>query len=102
MILYMHSNASYLPEPHARIRDRGDYFLIDRHPDMTKPPSSHPQLNGPIHSISCIMTNVMGLSVEAKIGSTYTNEQEAVTICILLLELLFPCRDNSSPLNGAA
>ena len=53
---------------------------------MSKPPTTRPRLNGPIHSISCIISNVMGSSAEAEIGATYINVQEAVPIRTLPLE----------------
>ena len=70
MILYMNSNTSYLSEPCANSRSGGHYFLSDRQPDMTKPPSYFSRLNVPIHSISRIITNVMGLAAETKTGAT--------------------------------
>ena len=57
---------------------------------MSKPPTTRPRLNGPIHSISQIMSNVMGLAAETKIGAAYFNGQEAVPIRTLLLELGHP------------
>ena len=57
---------------------------------MSNPPTTRPRLNGPIHSISRIMSNVMGSAAEAKIGAAYINVQEAVPIRILLLELVHP------------
>ena len=57
---------------------------------MSKPPTTRPRLNGPIRSISRIMSNVMGLAAEAKIGATYINGQESVPIRTLLLELGHP------------
>ena len=57
----------------------------DIRPDMSKSPTMRPRLNGPIHSISCIMSNVIGLAAEAEIGATYINSQEAVPIRTLLL-----------------
>ena len=57
---------------------------------MSNPHITHPRLNGPIHSISRIMSNVMGSSVEAEIGAAYINDQEAVPIRTLLLELGHP------------
>ena len=68
MILYIHSDASYLSKPQSCSRAGGHYFLSDKHPDMTKPPTNHPRLNGPIHSISQIMSNVLGLAAESEIG----------------------------------
>ena len=75
MILYIHSDASYLSEPRARSRAVGHYFLGDERPDMTTPPPNRPRLNGPIYSISQIMSNVMGLAAGAEIGTAYINGQ---------------------------
>ena len=55
MILYIHSDTSYLSEPLTRSRAGGHYFLGDDRPDMKTPPTNRPRLNGPIHSISRIM-----------------------------------------------
>ena len=74
MVFHIHSDASYLSEPRARIRAGGHYFLGDICPDMSKPPTTRPRLNGAIHSISRIMSNVMGSASEAEIGATYINE----------------------------
>ena len=90
MIFYIHSDASYLSEPRARSRDGGHYFLGDKRPYMTTPPTSRPCLNGPIHSISRIMSNVMGLAAKAEIGSAYINGKEAVPIRTLFHELWHP------------
>ena len=51
------------------------------------PPTNRPRLNGPIHSISQIMSNVMGTAAEAEIGAAYINGQEAVLIRTLIHEL---------------
>ena len=87
MVLHIHSDASYLSKPRARSRAGGHYLLGGIRPDMSKPPTTRPCLNGSIHSISCIMSNVMGLAAEAKIGAAYIKGQEAVPIRTLLLEL---------------
>ena len=57
---------------------------------MLKPPTTRPRLNGPIHSISWIMSNVMGSAAEAKIGAAYINGREAVPIRTLLFGLGHP------------
>ena len=90
MVLHIHSDASYLSEPRSRSRAGGHYFMCDIRPDMSKPPTTCPHLNGPIHSISCIVYNVMSAAYEAKIGATYINNQEAVLIRTLLLKLCHP------------
>ena len=87
MILYIHSNASYLSKPRARSRVGGHYFLGDKRPDMTTQPTNRPRLNGPIHSISKIISNVMGSAAQAEIGAAYINGQEAAPIRTLLREL---------------
>ena len=90
MILQIHSNASYLSEPRARSRAGGHYFLDDICPDMSKPPTTCPCLNGTIHSILRIIYNVIGSAAEAEIGATKINGQEAVLIRTLLLKLVHP------------
>ena len=44
---------------------------------MSNPPTTRQRLNGPINSISCIISNVMDLSTEAEIGATHINGKEA-------------------------
>ena len=90
MILYIHSDASYLSKPRARSRAGGHYFLSDKHSEMKMTPTNHPRLNGPIHSISRILSNVMGSATKAEIGAAYINVQEAVPIRTLLRELGHP------------
>ena len=90
MILYIHSDASYLSEPRACSRAGRHFFLGDERPDMKTPPTNRPRLNGPIHSISGIMSNAMGSAAEAEIGAAYINSQEAVPIRNLLRKLGHP------------
>ena len=66
MIIHIHSDASYFSKPRARGRAGGHYFLGDKRPDMSKPPTTCPRLNGPIHSISRIMLNLIGSAAEAE------------------------------------
>ena len=87
MKVHIHSDASYVSEHRARSRAGGHYFLGDERPDMATPPTTRPRLNGSIHSISRIMSNVMGSATEAKIGAAYINDQESVPIRTFLLEL---------------
>ena len=69
MILHIYSDASYLSEPQSRSRAGGHYFLGYMHPDMSKPPTTRPRLNSPIHSISRTMSNVMGSDYKSEIGA---------------------------------
>ena len=73
MILNDHSNASYVSTPCSQSRAGGHYFLSYRLPDPTKSPRTCPRLNGPIHTVSKTMSNVMGSGAEAEIGATYIN-----------------------------
>ena len=97
MILYIHSEASYLSEPRARSRASGHYFLGDKLPYMTMPPTNRPRLNGPMHSISQIMLNVMGSAAEAEIGAAYINGQEAFTDTHLTPQNGAPTARHTSP-----
>ena len=87
MVFHIHSDAFYLSEPQAFSRAGGHFLLGDMCPDMSKPPTTCLRLNGPIHSISRIMSNVVGLAAEAEIGAAYINVQEAVPIRTFILKL---------------
>ena len=60
MILHIHSNNSYLSKPRSRSHSGRQYFLGYTLPGMSEPPTTGPRLNDHIHSISRIMSNVMG------------------------------------------
>ncbi len=51
MVLYIHSDASYLSETKARSRGAGHFFLSSKPNDPTKPPVTMPPLNGPVHTM---------------------------------------------------
>ena len=69
MVLYVHSDASYLSESQARSRVGGYFYLgnTNEPADTTKP-------NGPIHIESRIMKNVMAVASEAEIGALFHND----------------------------
>ena len=90
MVLHIHIDASYLSKLQVRSHAGRHYFLGDTLPDMSNPPATRPRLNVSIHSISRIMSNVMGLAAEAKIGAAYINGQEAVAIHTLPIKLCHP------------
>ena len=82
MILYIHSDASYLSEPKARSRAGGFFFLSD-HVDPTelaKPDSPPPKINGAIHIVSSILNNVMASATEAEVGALFYNAQDACAL----------------------
>jgi hypothetical protein len=87
MVLYIHSDASFLSESRARSRAAGHYFLSKKPLDPTQPPTNIPPLNGPIHTLCKIIDVVVGSASEAEIGAGYLNGQEAVPIINTLTEL---------------
>jgi hypothetical protein len=75
MILYCHSDASYLSERKARSRVGGFFYLGNKdEPEVVAKP------NGPIHIESKILKHVMPTASEAEIGALFHNGQEAVYI----------------------
>jgi Reverse transcriptase (RNA-dependent DNA polymerase) len=82
MILYVHSDASYLSEPQARSRV-GGYFYIGNHNE----PTDNPKPNGPIHVESRILKHIMAAASEAEIAALFHTGQETVHIRNILQEL---------------
>ena len=81
MILHVHIDASYLTEKEACSRAGGHFFLSNR--ASTLP-------NGPIHTVSSVLRNVMSLAAESEIGAAFTNAQSALPLCQALLDLVHP------------
>ena len=75
MILYAHSDASYLSEPQARSRV-GGYFYLGNHNKL----ADNPTPKGPVHVESRITKNVMAAASKAEIGALFHNGQEAANI----------------------
>jgi hypothetical protein len=73
MVLYVHSDASYLSKPMARFRV-GGYFYLGK----TNKPLENPKPNGPIHVESQILQNIMAAALEAEIGALFHNRQETI------------------------
>ena len=85
MVLHIHSDASYLSESQARSRAGGTFFLGDATCD-TSPTGPPTKINGAVHIVSKIMTNVMASATEAEVGALFHNSQEA---CMLRNALEF-------------
>jgi len=78
MILHVHSDASYLSEPQARSRAGGHFYFSNK---------NSPTPNGPIHTVSSIMKNVMSSAAEAEIGAVFINCQDSEPIRTALFEM---------------
>jgi hypothetical protein len=90
MILYIHSDGSYLSAPKARSRAGGHFFLSQHPTDPAKAPLNRPRLNGPIHTTCHILRNVMASAAEAEVGALFLNGQDAIPLRTTLHELGHP------------
>ena len=59
MVLYIHSNASFLSESRARSRAVG-HFLSDNTTNPSMPPIETPPLNGPVYTSCKFLDTVVG------------------------------------------
>jgi len=96
MQLHIHSDASYLSVAKARSRAGGHFFLTN--PTATQP-------NGPIHTVSNIMRNVMASAAESEIGAAFVNAQSSLPLRQALLDLGHrqpptPIRTDNTTANG--
>ena len=85
MVLNIHSDASYLNEPHGRSRVAGFYFLGSAS-DPTKPI----QLNGAIHVACSVIKFTVASAAEAELGALFLNCREGKIIRLTLEELGHP------------
>ena len=84
MVLWVHSDASYLSCPKARIRAGGMHFLSNKPPSPHDPANFEPTLNGIVYVVCKILRNIMASAAEAELGALFLNCQEAVPIRITL------------------
>ena len=49
-----------------------------------------PTPNAPIHVLAKIMSNVMSSAMEAEIGASFLNAQDACPLCVTLEEMVHP------------
>jgi hypothetical protein len=93
MVLYVHTDASYLSELNARSRLGGLFFLSSmpanpqRQPLATDPA---PPMNGAIKTNSTIMKAVLASAAEAETGGMFYNCQDALPIRVTLEEMGHP------------
>ena len=90
MMLWTHSDASYLTAPKGRSRAAGYCFLSSR---PTTPPTATddpPPDNGPIHVLCQIIKTVMASAAEAELGALFLNAQAICPFRTALEELGHP------------
>ena len=68
MVLHISSDASYLSKTKARSCVGGHFSLADKHVGKDIP---RPKLNGPIHTVSNILLNVISSAEEAKVTALF-------------------------------
>ena len=90
MILWAHTDASYLSEPKARSRAGGFFFLSSRPIFPITPEQPAPPLNGAIAAKCKIIDAVMSSAQEAETGAGYFNARELVPLRQTLLDLGHP------------
>ena len=87
MILWTHSDASYLSEPNSKSRAGGLFFLSDDVKNPGKPPQQQPKLNGIVACLAKIIRQIMSSAMEAEVCAAYENAREACPIRETLEEL---------------
>ena len=90
LVLYIHSDASYLSETRARSRAAGHFFLGSQQTNPNSPPQDILRINGPIHTLSQNITVIVSSAAEADIAGNYLTAQAAVPIRTALIELSHP------------
>jgi hypothetical protein len=97
MVLAVHSNASNLSKPKARIWGGRHFFLSS---NTTVPPN-----NGAILNIADIIKNVMSSATKAELAGLYIMAHKAVSIRIILeklghVQLPTPLQTDNAIVNG--
>ena len=87
IILHISSDASYLSKPKARSCVGGHFSGADKHVGKDIP---KPNINGPIHTISNIVRNVMSSAQEAEVATLFHNYKDGIMIRNTLIEMGHP------------
>jgi len=81
MVLWVHSNASYLSAPKGQSHAAGYYFLSSQQHSTPMATDPVPPDNGPIHVLCQIMQQVVASAAKAELGALFLNAQTACPIC---------------------
>ena len=90
MILFIHSDVSYLFVTKSSSRASGVFFLSDTKPDAITFSEYTPILNGFIFIMCKILRNIMASAAEAEFGALFLNGQAAVPIRTSLIKMHHP------------
>ena len=90
MILFIHSDASYLSVTTSSSRASGVFFLSDTKPDAITFSEYTPILNGFIFIMCKSLRNIMASAEEAEYGALFLNSQAVVPIRTTLIEMHHP------------
>jgi hypothetical protein len=80
MILYIHSDASYLSVSNARSHLGGLFFCGDKHPQEDT-------INGSILNVTSVIKNVVASAAESEVGACIQNAQSGAPLRVTLAEL---------------
>ena len=69
MTLHIHSNASFLSEPGAKIRAGGYHYLSTSSEDPNNVPLKQPSQTGPVYVECTTMRNFLDSAMEAEVGA---------------------------------
>ena len=78
-VLALHSNASYLIEPKARIRAGGHFFMSTN--------TGFPPNNGTVHNTAQILKHIISSAMEAELGKLFINSKLTTQLHHTLVEL---------------
>jgi hypothetical protein len=84
MILYIHSDASYLSEREAKSRAGGLFYM------GSSADTANKLTNGAILTISTVLKYMMSSAAETEIGAVFINAKEGAVLCTTLEELGYP------------
>ena len=82
MVLWIHSDASYLSKPKAKSRYGGHHFLGSDQPTT--------DINGPILALAKILRSIMSSAAEAELAGVFYNAKAATPTRITLVEMGHP------------
>ena len=102
MILWSHSDASYLSEQNSKSRAGDLFFLSEKVENPGKPPTKAPKLNGIVACLAKIIRQIMSSAMEAEVCTAYENARKECPIRKTLKELCHQQPPTPMQVNNAA